>query len=370
MVRAALDRMTGGMACRFTGRTTGVRRAGRALLVAAIAVAASACSSFRGPPEQPDVEAQLRVAPPEHATPPADPPPDELPTDVPPPPPEGGLLERSRENVRSTTEWLARGLDSWFGDKPWQEGGQVTDGRLSLHSGKRESESPEGKIRFNARVRLPNLEERAYVFVGRDNEREGVTDTPEALSRQDRLSAEGPGQRSFFAGIGVAVRDAVDVRLGFRGVRPYGQARYRRPWRLGDRDVVEFRQTFFWRLSDRFGSTTALSYEHAFSSDVAVRWLTATTTTQRSRKFDWSTLVGLYKSYSGERLAAIELVGSGSQGTGVTFSDYGLQLRWLQPIYRDWLFGEIIVGHFWPRPDETDRRGRSWALGGSLTMRF
>lgn len=345
-------------------------RCARLLFAGALLLALSACGSIRVPPDRPASDDQLfePAAPPAMSTPDAAS--DELPQEDAPPELRGNLLERSRAGVRTTTEWLARGLDSWFGDKPWQEGGEVTDGRLSIHALKRESESAEGKIRFNARVRLPNLEERAYVFVGRDNEREGVTDTPEALSRQDRLLAEGPGQRSFFAGIGLAVRDAFDVRLGFRGVRPYGQARYRLPYRLSERDVVEFRQTFFWKLSDRFGSTTALSYEHAFASDLAVRWLTATTTTQRSRKFDWSSLVGLYKSYSGERLAALELVGSGSQDTGVTFSDYGLQARWLQPIYRDWLFGEVIVGHFWPRPDETFPRARSWAFGGSLTMRF
>ena len=38
-------------------------------------------------------------------------------------PPESPVLESTRQSVRSTTEWLARGVDSWFGDKPFAEGG-------------------------------------------------------------------------------------------------------------------------------------------------------------------------------------------------------------------------------------------------------
>ena len=35
-------------------------------------------------------------------------------------------LDSSRQGVRQATEWVARGVDSWFGDIPFEEGGKVT----------------------------------------------------------------------------------------------------------------------------------------------------------------------------------------------------------------------------------------------------
>src|ERR1700741_735960 len=108
------------------------------------------------------------------------------------------VLENTRQTVRSTTDWLARGVDSWFGDQPFDEGGEVRDGRLSVGLFKRKDESLDARVRFNVRLRLPNAERRAYLFVGRDNEREVVSDTPGALTRQERLQTEARDDRSFF----------------------------------------------------------------------------------------------------------------------------------------------------------------------------
>ncbi len=282
-----------------------------------------------------------------------------------------GVMERTRESVRSTTEWLARGVDSWFGDMPFEKGGSVTEGRLDLGVLRREVEGTSVSVRLNARLRLPNLEQRAYAFVGRDNQREVITDTPGALTRQQRLLEERPQDQSFFAGLGLPVSDKVDFRLGVRGgLKPYAQTRYRQPWHPSDRDLVEFRQTVFWELSERFGSTTALSYEHAVSATLGIRWLNAATITQATRNLEWSSVLGAYRSFGEERLLSLEALISGRPGTGVDVSDYGAQVKWEQRVYKDWLLGEAIVGHFWPRKDAFSERMPSWAFGGNLKMRF
>lgn len=295
----------------------------------------------------------------------------DAPATVPPPTGNVEAVESARRSVRSSAEWLARGVDSWFGDKPFSEGGKVTDGRLSLGLLTRQHESPDISLRFNARFRLPNLEERTYLFLGRDDRREVITDKPGAFSRQQRLLREDAANRSFFAGLGVALHDTVDFRLGFRGgLKPYAQLRYRRQWQLGSADLIDFRETLFWTLDDHVGSTTAVSYEHAFSSTLAGRWLTSATITQRARHFDWSSNLGAYQLMGPQRLLSFEALFSGVQGSGVTVSDYGLQTKWEQPIYKDWLLGEVIVGHFWPRADAQSARQRAWALGGVVKMKF
>lgn len=281
------------------------------------------------------------------------------------------VVEQARRTVRATAEWLAREVDGWFGDKPFTDGGRVSDGRLSLRLLLREYESPALSLRFSARFRLPNIEEGAYFFVDRDDPREAVTDTPSTFSREQRLLRENTADRSFFAGVGVQVHDSVDYRLGFRGgLKPYAQARYRKPWPLGPSDRLEFRETLFWTADDRLGSTTVLSYEHAFSRTLTGRWLNAATISQRSKKFEWASSLGAYRSFGDQRLLSFEALVNGVEGAEVPVSDFGLQVKWQQPVHKDQLIGELILGHFWPRENLQSPRGSAWALGGSLTLRF
>lgn len=279
-------------------------------------------------------------------------------------------VNSARRSVRALAVWLARGVDSWFGDRPFEDGGKVTDGRFSVGLLKRQGESVDVSVRFNARFHLPNLEE-TYLFVGRDDPRDVVSDKPVELSRKELLLAQSNADRSFFAGIGRSLTDSVDFRLGLRGgLKPYAQGRYRKQWEFGTEGLAEFRQTVFWSLADRAGSTTAFSYEHLFSPVVAARWLTSATITQASKKFEWSSLLGAYRSFGNQRLLSLEALVNGQQGSGVVATDYGLQSRWEQPVYGDWLVGGIVIGHFWPRPDaRTERRG-AWAMGVGLKMQF
>lgn len=282
-----------------------------------------------------------------------------------------GVLESTRRAVRAATVWLARGVDSWFGDQPFDDGGEVSDGRLSLHLWTRQGENPDATLRFSARTRLPNIERQAYLFVGRDDPREVVKDKPDEFSREQLLLRQTAADPTFFAGLGLTFYDLVDFRLGFRGgLKPYAQARYRQSWDLSSVGLIEFRQTLFWSVDDRFGSTTTASYSHTFTPTLVGRWLNSATITQDSRAFEWSSIFGTYRSLGAQRLLSLELIFSGEQDSGVPVSDYGLQLKWEQPIHEDWLIGEVIVGHFRPLDSPQGARGREWALGGGLKLRF
>ena len=52
----------------------------------------------------------------------------------------------------------------------------MTNGRLGLRNLWRQDEGWNTNVRFRARFDLPNLRDKAYVFIGRQNERELVTD--------------------------------------------------------------------------------------------------------------------------------------------------------------------------------------------------
>lgn len=281
------------------------------------------------------------------------------------------ILDTTRRTLRFTTEWLARAVDGSFGDKSFDQGGKVSDGRFDLIVHKRQRQAREFDRRFNARFRLPNLEHRVHVFVGNDDERDVVTDNPQAFSQQQRLTESRPVDRSFFAGVKIPFLESFEFRVGVRSpIKPFVQASYDRSWPLSEVDVIGFRETLFWTVADHFGSTTVGSYSHALSPTLAVRWLNAATVTQVTRRFEWNSLVGTYKAFGAQRMLALEALASGAEGTGVPVSEYGLQVRWEQPVYRTWLLGEIGVGHFWPRRDAFSERDRVWGLAAALKLKF
>jgi hypothetical protein len=290
-----------------------------------------------------------------------------------PPSTTGELAEGTQRAARATAEWLAHEIDSWFGDEPFRDVQRVTDGRFDIGLYKRQDQAASLDVRFDARFRLPNLERRAYVFIGRDDRREAVQDTPGASSLRQRLRAEARDDRSFLAGLGLQLPRGLDARVGLTSrARAYAQLRWRKGWQLTPAQHLELRETLFLTRADRLGSTTALAWEVELAPLWALRWLNAGTITQASRNLEWSSSLNLYRQFSGARVLSAEalLAGEGTRGTGTGYSDAGLLLKWEQPLHADMLRGELVLGHFWPRPDRQSERGRAWALGATLKMRF
>ena len=280
------------------------------------------------------------------------------------------MIETTRQSVRSTVEWLASGIDKRFGDKPFTDGGKVTDGQLGLAYLNREGQSSHVNIRFNARFRLPNLSRFQYLYLGNDNERNVVTDQPDRRSLRDQIRQRNGGDNSFFAGVGMWLAESVDVRIGFRGpLKPYTQARLRHEWQLSPYDWVEARETLFYTVKDRAGSTTALEYQHALAPDLALRWLNSGTITQSAPHMAWNSTLGLYQSFGNERVLGVELQHSGSELDGVSTNDVGVQTRWEQPLHKN-VLGEVSLGHFWTKTSVDPKRDGQWAFGVAVTLKF
>ena len=284
---------------------------------------------------------------------------------------EQDLLEQSRTQVRGFSVWLGETVNDWFGDRPFEEGGKVTHGRLGLRNLWRQDEGWDTNVRFRARFDLPNLRDKAYVFIGRQNERELVTDQAEAFTREQLLLEERRKEdQTGFAGVGLALRKNLDFRVGVRGgMKFYTQARYRKQWALTEQDRIEFRETIFWNNKDKFGSTTALDYEHAFTPTLSLHWQNATTISEKTDDFAWGSSLGLFKRFGDDRILSGEMVVTGETGAEENVDEYGVRMKWTQPVYREWLIGEFIVGHYWPQREDRERE-RAWAMGVNLEMRF
>ena len=280
------------------------------------------------------------------------------------------VLDTTRHYVHDGVEWVARGVDGWFGDKPFEQGGRVAGG-IGLSFLWRQDEGVDWLTRFRVRLDLPNLRDKAFLFIGRDNERELVTDRPEGFTRREQLLQETRDDQSFFAGLGAQLGNLISLRAGFRGgLKPYAQARYQDVWELGQRDQIELKETLFWNADDGFGSTTALNYGHLFNPSLALRWNSAATWAQETEGVEWGSSVGLYRTFGFQRQLSLEALVSGETGGDAEVSEYGIRTRWEQSIYKDWLLTELILGYFWPRKNSETERGRTWAVGAGIVMRF
>jgi hypothetical protein len=291
-------------------------------------------------------------------------------TEEPAPTKTDRMIESTSQTVRSTVEWLARGIDRRFGDKPFADGGTVTDGQVRLSVLKRDGQSSDYNLRFNARVRLPNLSTIPYLFVGNDDERNVVTDQPDHQTLKDQIRQRTTTKNSFFVGVGLWLADSVDVRIGFRGpLKPYTQARLRHEWQLTPDDVIEARETIFYTINDRAGSTTAVEYQHAVRSTTAIRWLNSGTITQHNPNMAFSSILGLYESFGEQRVLGFELQYSDSKVADIATNDIGLQLSWEQPLHK-MVLGEVTLGHYWPRSTTAPDRTGQWALGATVGLKF
>jgi hypothetical protein len=103
---------------------------------------------------------------------------------------------------------------------------------------------------------------------------------------------------------------------------------------------------------------------------LAARWLSAATITQNVTTFARSSGVGLYQGFDHQRLLSLEALYSSVLPSGREVANEGLQVKWAQPIHKDWLIGEVLVGHFWTPNAPPGDRNREWAFGVSAKMKF
>ena len=281
-------------------------------------------------------------------------------------------VETAREATRDAALWLASGVDSWFGNKPFTDGGEVRDGEVNLKFYSRQDQRTDYSVTFNAKFKLPNLEEGTYLFTGRDTTSGVVSDRPAVFAAKQRLlQPDSTLDNTFFAGLGRSLSESFDARLGFQGgLKLYAQGRYRKAWQPEVDDSVEFSQTVYLTQADGVGSSSVVSYQHLFSPTLAGRWLNAVTVTQTDSDVEWNSSLGVFKSLGQQRLLSLELLASAKQNTGLPLTDYGLQMRWEQPILNNRLIGEIVFGHFWPQSLDPGARTTAWAIGTGVKMKF
>jgi hypothetical protein len=241
------------------------------------------------------------------------------------------------------------------------------------------------QARFDANIPMPNLNKRLNVFVGRGDEEEIVSDRSSAVAEPVAPFSQVAGE-SWLAGFGYSPPGRRGQRLNFRlgakvGSDPYGfgQVRWRFNYFPSDALAIRIRQTLFYRTNDDgFGSTTALGFDWLFNTNLMGRASASATVSENERGVDWKTFLTVYQDLSERwgkaRGAAYQYFIRGYTDERITVPEYGLRVTYRQQMFRQYLFGEAIVGYSWDRFDqggvETPDRVGSWNLGFVVELQF
>ena len=283
---------------------------------------------------------------------------------------DDGVLEKTRETAYDTSYWLVEHVDQWFGDRPFDEGGRV-EGYVGFRALWREKQSSDFTLQGSLNVRMPNLDEKAYLFFGRADTDELLEDQQDTFRRDGLLLPEDEDEQTFFAGLGYFLLDNLDLRLGVRGgYKPYAQARYRTHFDWTDSTRLYFRETIFAGVDRGVGATTALNLDHGLTDRWLLRWQNSATIGTKKSGLGWSSSAGAWYLQDWNKRAWLDLVVRGETGDDVSVSEYGVRANYRHPIARDWLVGEVMVGHFWPRDELEEPRLSSWAVAWQTRLYF
>lgn len=281
---------------------------------------------------------------------------------------------------RLLTETLCRAalwFDGLFGAEEHPGAARNAHGRAELsvlHSG---YEGTKLGGRLNARVELPNLQERLNAFVGRDDEEEFVTDRREGAALRSQVREFERNER-WLAGFGYSLpgeyRQRFDFRVGTRlssTPKVFVQGRWRRNIQVGENSLWHLRQTVFWTNRDGFGTTSVAEYDRVLSPTLLFRVAGAGTVSERGEGLDWRSTALLFHSLAGPHAVAVECFARGETGAAVPLREYGGRVMYRRTLgQREWLFGEVFGGYSWPRRFLTEKREGSLAVGVGAEILF
>lgn len=239
--------------------------------------------------------------------------------------------------------------------------------------------------RFDANIPMPNLSKRLNLFIGRGDEEEIVSDSSSSVAEPVAPFNQVAGE-SWLAGFGYSPPGKRGQRLNFRlgakvGSDPYafGQARWRLNYFPSDTRAIRIRQTLFYRSNDDgFGSTTALGLDWLMRENLMGRASASATISDDDRGVDWKTFLTVYHDLSDRwgrtRGLAYQYFIRGYTDDVVTVPEYGVRATYRQQMFRQYLFGEAIVGYSWDKEDHHDagppERVGSWNIGFVVELQF
>lgn len=285
-------------------------------------------------------------------------------------------LDRMQAGLYRGMCLTAAKFDGLFGSTRFDDEYEATNGSLSAGALWDQRDGLDPTVRFSFRMKLPQLNDRFNVFIGRVDREEHVTelrDDFDALPRQfghqeDDALLLGLGYRQPAHGAGYFDFDA-GTELDFP-LDPYIKGRYRITLPFFERNVLRLRETVFWQQSERSGVTSRIDLDRLLAERFLARWTGSATWTQNTEGVRWRSSATVFQNLGAGRALAYQLEASGETRRDVALEDYGFRLVFRRRIFRDWLFLELQSSISWPRETLLETRERNLGVGAAVEMTF
>lgn len=291
--------------------------------------------------------------------------------------PDHTMLERVRRRLTITACASSAWLDSLFGNQLHYDEYRSTYGSVSAGSLWSDYDGFDPRLRFRARLQLPQWNRRVSAFAGRVGEEEYISDTEGDFDALPTRQFGGVEDESVLLGLGYASpsRTGNDFDAGI-GVRvdvpldPYAQTRYEIVRTFAEDYVFRARETVFWRNSEGLGSTTRFNVDRALSERFLLRFNNVGKYTQETDGLEWVSEISLFQSVGARTGLAWQLYMNGLTDNEVPITRYGARLIMRRQLNIDWLFVEVRGGVGWPRRWLYEERDPSPEAGIALEMQF
>jgi hypothetical protein len=292
-------------------------------------------------------------------------------------PAEQGVLQRVRRTLTVTACASSAWLDGLFGDQIYRDEYHATYGTVTAGGLWSDYDGFDPRLRFRARLQLPQWDNRISAFAGRVGEEDYISDTEgdfDALptrqfgTLEDESVLVGLGYSSpertgndFDAGVGVRIDLPLD---------PYARARYEIVRSFADRYVFSARETVFWQNTEGFGTTTRLNLDRVFSDRFLLRWSNLGKFTEETIGMEWYSQLTLFQSVGQRTGLAWQAQVEGATDNEVPLTRTAVRLIMRRQLTPEWLILEVRGGVSWPRRRLIEEREASPEIGVALEMQF
>jgi hypothetical protein len=213
------------------------------------------------------------------------------------------VLQRVRRTLTVTTCASSAWLDGLFGNQIYRDEYHATYGTVTTGGLWSDYDGFDPRLRFRARLQLPQWDERISAFAGRVGEEDYISDTEgdfDALPTRQFGTLE---DESVPVGLGYSsprrTGNDFDVGVGVRidlPLDPYARARYEIVRSFADRYVFSARETVFWQNTEGFGTTTRINLDRVMSDRFLLRWSNLGKFTEETIGLEWYSQLTLFQS--------------------------------------------------------------------------
>ncbi|MGH8444308.1 MAG: hypothetical protein ACREVL_03525 [Solimonas sp.] len=293
------------------------------------------------------------------------------------PPDNEETIDKTRRRVEEMVCSASMWFDGLFGENYYVGQSRKVYGNIELSDNYSQFYGNKLRLRFDARVDLPNINKRLSAFIGRDDEEDFVRDRFDNSTLRARFP-QVEDHDKVFAGLGYALPSnrlvQTNFRVGVRGIaHPEAFVQGRARWNVyaDENNLVHMRATPFWTTSDHLGITLGADYSHVLGDDYLFRWGNVGTYSQSTDGVDWRSTWTVYQAVRSIKSGfAYELFVRGETGDDVTLHEYGMQTTFRHPVFKGRLYAEWVLGYSFPREDLDDDRRGSILAGAGLQMPF